>query len=662
MMTPTIHAPLGTPSPSKKHRFALVSHSIEVVNIVRRHIDPANEDLFATIVGLDDAVATAQALIQEGYDVILGHGGTGGLIARRIGQPVVNIPITMLELITALQIAGREGRSIGVTSFATGREGFAVICNVLQLKAQEIVFNNQRELEEGVQAAIAGGVDIIVGGGVSRTMAARLKVKAVIIEPGKQIVQDALQQARALATARRGEAEQHERLQTVFNIMDDGMICVDAQGRLNLYNPTAEAMLGRDLTALLGHPATDLGRDLGFDEVLATGAKRSADIIKIQGRERVVNCHPILVDGKVHGAVSLLKEGSAIQDIDRKLRERIYRKGFVARHTMADMVATSSGMQGLVVKAKRYAKSEAAILIAGETGTGKELLSHALHNASRRKKAPFVAINCAALPETLLESELFGYAEGAFTGAKKGGKIGLFELANRGTIFLDEIGDISPSLQVRLLRVLENKEVMRVGGDRIVPVDVRVISSTHKNLQAEMRAGRFREDLFYRLAVLRLRLPPLRRRWADIPGLLAPLLTAYKKRSSCITPAMVAKIESHTWPGNIRELHSLMESYLILLGSRRSDEDLFLELFAEYCGPLEGSPPPSADPSEPISFASVGGVREEKTPSLAAQLEARKRRIIQETLARCANNKTLAAKQLGISPHTLWRALKKVGR
>jgi propionate catabolism operon transcriptional regulator len=402
-----------------------------------------------------------------------------------------------------------------------------------------------------------------------------------------------------------------------------------------------------------------LDNDLGFADVLASGAKRSADIIKIHGRERVVNCHPILVDGKVHGAVSLLKEGSAIQDIDRKLRERIYRKGFVAKHAMADMAAASTGMQSLIAKARRYAKSEAAILITGETGTGKELLSHALHNASRRKKAPFVAINCSALPETLLESELFGYAEGAFTGAKKGGKIGLFELANRGTIFLDEIGDISPGLQVRLLRVLENKEVMRVGGDRIVPVDVRVISSTHRNLQADMRAGRFREDLFYRLAVLRLRLPPLRRRREDIPELLAPLLASYKKPSTCITPAMIAKIEAYPWPGNIRELHSLVESYLILLGSRRSDEDLFSELFEEYRGSFDAPLLPSADRSTYQPLASPHSVREKSRPSLAAQLAARKRRIIQETLERCGNNKTLAAKQLGISPHTLWRALKK---
>jgi propionate catabolism operon transcriptional regulator len=571
----------------------------------------------------------------------------------------VNIPITMLEMTTALLKASKSGNKVGVTSFEAGREGFDILRNILKMDLQEIVFNDQKELEAGVQAAVADGVNIIVGGGVSRKIADRLNAQAIIIEPGEQLVKEALQQARALAIARRGEVEHHERLQTIFNIMDDGMVCVDALGRLNLYNRTAEVMLRTDLGPLLGRSVNKWGDALGFTDVLAAGSKKSDEIVKIHNNELVVNCHPILIEGKVRGAVSLLKEGSAIQGIDRKLRERIYRKGFIARHTMADIIAVSPGMRKLIAKAKRFAKSEAAIVIAGETGTGKELLTHALHNMSRRKKAPFVAINCAALPETLLESELFGYAEGAFTGAKKGGKIGLFELANQGTMFLDEIGDISPNLQVRLLRVLENKEVMRVGGDKIVPVDVRVISSTHKDLHKEMGAGRFRKDLFFRLAVLRLNIPPLRQRREDTPELLEPLLTAYKKPASCITPAMFDAIQSYHWPGNIRELNSLMESYLILLGHRKGDEDLFFELFEEYRGTHTGSPPSSTDHHlmPPSKTAECG--RESDVATLAAQLEARKLQIVRETLQRCANNKTLAAKRLGISTNTLWRALKK---
>jgi propionate catabolism operon transcriptional regulator len=644
----------------KKYRFALVSHAIEVVNLVRQHSDPATEELYTTIVGLEDAVATAEVLIRDGYDVILGHGGTGGMIARSIGQPVVNIPISMLDVITALLEARQQGRKIAVTSFAAGREGFNTVRDVLGMDVQQIVFNNQAELERGVEKAIQRGVDTIVGGGVSRKIAARLKAEAVIIKPGGQTVKEALAQARALAGVRRREIEHHERLRTIFEIMDDGMLCVDAACNLKIFNATAETLLGKALKPHLGRSVSEVADTLGLHEVLATGTKRSDAIIRIQNREVVVTCLPILVDGRVNGAVGLLKEGRAIQNIDRKLRERVHRQGFVARYTMADIVAASSPMQNLITRAAEFARTEAAILISGETGTGKEVLTHALHNASRRRQAPFVAINCAALPENLLESELFGYEEGAFTGAKKGGKIGLFELANHGTIFLDEIGDISSSLQVRLLRVLENKEVMRVGGDRIVPVDVRVISSTHKELQAEVRAGNFRRDLYYRLAVLRLNLPPLRERMQDIPQLLAPLLKRYRKPASGLTPAMRERIQSYPWAGNIRELNALMESYLILLGPRPSDERLFDELCEEYAGADRAAarPPQTGRRRKPLS-ADPETQTPEPTRSLAAHLEDHKRQIIRRTLRECAHNKTLTARRLGISTNTLWRALKK---
>ena len=646
--------------PLTKFRFALVSHSIEVVDIVRKYSDPRSEDLLTTIVDLDDAVSTARKLIKQGHEVILGHGGTGGIIASSIGQPVVNIPITMLEIVAALLKAAELGNRIAVTSFSSGREGFDTIRRVLGIDARQIVFTSRKELEEGVRKAIGDDVDVIVGGGVSRKIATELQAKSVIIEPGRQIVQEALNQARALAAARRREMEYHERLQTILKIMDDGMICVDAFGRLNFYNQTAETMLGMDLAPYLGRSVSDLPDTLRLVDVLSSGMKKTDEIIKIHSSELVVNCLPILINGAVRGAVSLLKEGSAIHNIDRKLRERTYRKGFVARHTMADVTAVSPVMQRLIAKTKKFAKTETGVLISGETGTGKEYLAQALHNFSLRKKAPFVAINCAALPESLLESELFGYEEGAFTGAKKGGKIGLFELANQGTIVLDEIGDISGNLQVRLLRVLENKEVMRVGGDRIVPVDVRVISSTHKDLQEEVRAGRFRKDLYYRLAVLRLSIPPLRRRMQDIPELLAPLFTRYKKPLSCLSGAMFELIQSYHWPGNIRELNSLMESYFILLGGRERNEILFRELFEEYRAPQSSSGLPSSeiDGSDPAPVFPQPD-RADGNRTLARQLQDHKIEIIRRTLNSCGGKKSLVAQRLGISTNTLWRALKK---
>lgn len=225
-------------------------------------------------------------------------------------------------------------------------------------------------------------------------------------------------------------------------------------------------------------------------------------------------------------------------------------------------------MDSVISDAMTYSYSDSNILICGETGTGKELFAQSIHNSSPRKNHPFVAINCSALPENLLESELFGYVEGAFTGASKGGKMGFFELAHKGTIFLDEIGDVSPNLQSRLLRVLQEREVVRLGSDTVIPVDVRVISATNKNLKEEVANGRFRQDLLYRLDVLELNLPPLRNREQDALFLLSQLISYEHERTGCILTGLseegASLITQYPWPGNIREMRNFCQRLSIL--------------------------------------------------------------------------------------------------
>jgi propionate catabolism operon transcriptional regulator len=294
-----------------------------------------------------------------------------------------------------------------------------------------------------------------------------------------------------------------------------------------------------------------------------------------------------------------------------------------------------------------YAPHSASVFIHGETGTGKELVAQALHAASERSDKPFVAVNCAALPDSLLESELFGYEEGAFTGARRGGKTGLFELAHTGTLFLDEVGDIGPGAQLRLLRVLETRELMRVGGSHIIPVDIRVISASHRSLTELAHSGRFRQDLCYRLAVLRIQIPPLRRRLMDIPLLLGELLQKYNNMPQYLSLRMLKAMEAYHWPGNIRELKSFMESYLILLDKEMADEALFLQLLEEWARESEYH---REAPEQAFPVPEVGG-------SLKHQLTAARREIALSTVKQCAWNKNLAAKRLGISYNTLWRIL-----
>jgi propionate catabolism operon transcriptional regulator len=267
-----------------------------------------------------------------------------------------------------------------------------------------------------------------------------------------------------------------------------------------------------------------------------------------------------------------------------------------------------------------------------------------------------VAINCAALPESLLESELFGYEEGAFTGAKRGGKIGLFELAHRGTVYLDEIADISAGLQMRLLRVIENKEVMRVGGDRYVPVDVRIISSSYKDLHREMKKGRFRPDLYYRLAVLKLKLPALRERKEDIHLIIEAVLASRAASNSTFTTKMLAYMNQYHWPGNVRELISFVESYLILLKTKNHDEQLITMLLEEQMEEASHwEEAPSEDDTEAACDINADEYMEGTLKEMMERVECK---LIQDTLRACRFNKKETAKKLGISVNTLWRKLK----
>jgi propionate catabolism operon transcriptional regulator len=292
-----------------------------------------------------------------------------------------------------------------------------------------------------------------------------------------------------------------------------------------------------------------------------------------------------------------------------------------------------------------YARSPATVLIQGETGSGKELVAQAIHKESPRRGAqrPFVAVNCGAIAESLLESELFGHEEGAFTGARRGGHAGLFEAANGGTLFLDEIGEMPLALQTRLLRVLEEREVMRVGGTRPVPIDVRVISATHCDLETRVREGRFRADLFYRLAVLRLPLPPLRARVEDIAQLaewslknaLAALDARPHPNLAAEIAACIPLLQAYAWPGNVRELRNLTERLALFLAAEPLQA--LTPGFLLSVAPELGSSSPAALPS----------------PTPQPHHES-----VAEVLARFQGQRDAAARHLGISRTTLWRRLK----
>ena len=333
----------------------------------------------------------------------------------------------------------------------------------------------------------------------------------------------------------------------------------------------AEGLVGRRLDQVLSPQTLEALRQTGFQ--------------RINDREIYVE-ERTLDQGHGKGSVVLtLQAVSKIQDIDRQYRQARKETGMKAKYSFANIVARSDTMERLITRAKSFARTDAAILISGESGTGKELLAQAVHNASPRAAGPFVAINCTALTESLLESELFGYAEGAFTGAKRGGKKGLLELARGGSLFLDEVGSAPPSIQAKLLRVLQEKEVLPVGGASVIPVDVRIIAATNRNLYEQVRRGSFRLDLYYRLKVLPLFLPPLSQRREDIGPLFRHFIRARKPEfdfQSLPEEELMEIFARYPWPGNIRELQNIAEYIVSVPGN----SDLLREIrWMLYGGP-----------------------------------------------------------------------------
>lgn len=595
----------------------------------------------------------ARSCLAEGVEVVLGGGATGRLLREQLKLPVVTIARRDLDVIRALLRARQRTRKVGLTSFGGTTSGTNLMAEVLDLDIRLVEFRTTPELVAGISKAVKDGYRCIVGGGICRKIAESLGGKGFVVVPGERVIQQALEEARVLAATQRRSREEAERLRVILHSVKEGVIGIDSSGRIDLINPMAAEMLRLNAEKVLHQPIPEAVRSAGLDKVLESGEAETDQFRRVGGVDMIISAMPVNVSEDTRAVVATFTRASRIQDLDRKLKERLCAKGFVPRYTLGDLRGSCEAIARLRDKAAQYAATDAATLIQGETGTGKEILAQGMHAASPRRDRPFVAVNCSALPESLLESELFGYEEGAFTGAKRGGKQGLFELAADGTLFLDELADIPPSLQVRLLRALEEKEIMRVGGDRIIPVNVRIITSTYKDLGQEARAGRFRADLYFRIATLKLHSVPLRDRIEDIAMLLESLIGRYYIPTGLsplpLSPTVLSRMTEHSWPGNVRELDSLAQRYAALAGvTSAGSQALLLEIVDELIEEASST-------GNEKSRSQVVECRD----SLKKQLREREMEIIAEALKKTGDNKAEAARMMGISINSLWRKLRE---
>ncbi|SBW08573.1 Sigma-54 interaction domain protein [uncultured delta proteobacterium] len=373
------------------------------------------------------------------------------------------------------------------------------------------------------------------------------------------------------------------------NLSQNASIYIDHEDVISIFNPGAEKVFSVTRSAAIG---TDYRKTLsGFGHVverIAAGKPLNDHFITINEANYLLTLNSIDAESHRRTLVNLTPV-ETLQRSEAKARKKMHAKGFVPKYSFSDILGSSETTQKVTQRAKHYAESDATVLIIGESGTGKELFAQSIHNASKRRGAAFVGLNFAALPESLAESELFGHEEGAFTGAAKGGRAGLFEVAHNGTIFLDEIGDASLAMQVRLLRVIEEREIMRVGSSRVIPVDIRIICATNRDLSQLVREGKFRQDLYYRICILPLRLPPLRERRKDIPDIMraSKELACLDKKTVDELVASIAGLE-YDWPGNIRELKSIMQ-YISVMYRERTEQpvsarELLNEIHYQFFG------------------------------------------------------------------------------
>lgn len=444
-------------------------------------------------------------------------------------------------------------------------------------------------------------------------------------------------------------------LQAIIQSSDEAITVVDEEGRGILINPAYSRMTGLTEEQVLGKPATaDISEGESMHmKVLETRRPVRGVRMKVGPGKKdvIVNVAPIIVDGILKGSVGIIHDMSEIQTLTTELnRARQIIRTLEAKYAFEDIIGASEEIKLAIEQAKLGAKTPATVLLRGESGTGKELFAHAIHNASDRKYNKFIRVNCAAISETLLESELFGYVEGAFSGAKRGGKRGFFEEANKGSIFLDEIGELSANVQAKLLRVLQEKEIVRVGSTKSIPINVRVIAATNINIEKAMADGTFREDLYYRLNRYPISIPPLRNRKSDIPMLAEHLIRKlnqdYGRSIEGIQESALDRLVAHSWPGNVRELENVLGRAMIFMKYNE------MEIAAPHL-------PELAQNDEKKTGGKAYPIESAGNQTLAESIEQLEEVLIREALNKHNFNRTKTALSLGISLRNLYYKIEK---
>jgi len=635
----------------QKYRIGMITSSSTVIDSIRRLNLDENIDLqWCLTKVMDEAIPFGKEMEQSGVEVIISRRGTAHTLRENLSIPVLSIPVTSLDILNCVKKAVQLGRRLLLPTFRNFLTDIEIIEELFDIEIIQQIYHDGRSLEEMVRFARDLDIEVVIGGGGSLGFAKKYGLRGCEIIISDEVVAAVLEDARSVAQSNRDELQKSMRYHYIVNSTSDAIISVDQNGNITTINQAAKGLFNIQSERVEGdslHKHIPKSRILN---VLKNGKAKINELEKVNGASFLANYIPIEMDSNIIGVVSTYRDASNVIKSEKKLR-RLYAKGLVAKYGIHDFIYRSSRMDELIEKVKRFAVSDSTILITGETGTGKEIIAQSIHKLSPRNRGSFVSINCGALPDQLLESELFGHEEGAFTGSRRGGKAGLFELAHTGTIFLDEIAATSQSVQTRLLRVLQEKEVMRIGGEELFPVDVRVIAATNRELSKEVEKGHFREDLFFRLDVLKIAIPPLRDRLEDLPLLVQELIKRMAGRYNIppitIPGPQMKVLMGYQWPGNVRQLENFIER-LMLLSENETVSEIFNELLCDLMA-YKGLPEIPVKPDDTVldHYKHIDPDDNEVS-------------VIRRALEEAKFCKTKAAKKLGISRTTLWRKIKEM--
>ena len=565
------------------------------------------------------------------YDIIVVRGMTSRALSEKYPETtIVDIKMDAFDVSSALLEAKKKFpgiRKIGLILPSSSICSASILTELLGIEVVMREVRGEEHMESTLREMVKEGCEVFIGGLTLKRVSEKMGLEYVHIKPGPSAIDSSINDAITAAHILDRERSRLGLMKSLVNNTPDSLLIIDDKGKITAANHAASSFFRRpDLVGMDAKELFPLEIYSVCDDV---------EVVQTIGDQTVlITEHPVHIEGEKRATYVSLRLVEDIRRTEKKIRSKLQEKGLTAKYSFSDIVTEQVEMKQLVAKALRYAHVEGNVLLTGETGTGKELFVQSMHNASPRRDKPFVAVNCAALSEQLLESELFGYTEGSFTGAQKGGKTGLFELAQGGTIFLDEIGEMPIRFQAKLLRVIQEREIRKIGGDEFIPVDVRIMSATNQNIPDLIEKGLFRRDLYYRINLLTLHIPPLRERLDDIPAIFKRFVER-KSKALNIVPPMVEKdalecLKGYSWPGNIRELRNVAERAVIFSSSNCITRDTLKEI--------------------DVSVGEKKASEEKKIPLTSEELY---RRYVESGLT--LNDFALS---IGISRTTLWRKFK----